>query len=173
MINFFKFKRWEFIFLIIFFPIGIYLYEIGAKSTYNLKTDQGNIIKFDKENVSCKKDIIKIRGWSTNSKPTDPWTKIVNIKCRANGVLTDLTGRQYPYSSEQTCSLKKNEYIPCLAGKYFEKYNPNEKGLTGKIKILDEKSTPEWKIPPKLEHNYGSYRENIMQQGINDRIWGR
>ena len=59
-------------------------------------------------------------------------------------------------------------------GKYFEKYNPNEKGLTGRIKSLDKSSTPKGKMsPPKLEHNYGSYKENMMIKGWNDNVWGR
>ena len=141
----------------IYFPIGVILlfasYAILSdppkRSNFRLRTNRGGTILFKAENVSCDKEITTIiqkpiklflgaqsdkynsNKTIPNSAPSSERT-IINIKCLASGVRTDLVGDNFIYSSEEFCTLNDDENIPCIVGKYFNKFNPDEKGISGK-----------------------------------------
>ena len=134
-----------------FLSLAFFAYFINPpkRSNFKLKTNRGGTILFKADNVSCEKigtiiiqEPIKLflgpQSDKYNSNKTIPKSgpsskiTITNIKCLASGVRTDLVGNNYVYSSEKFCTLNDDENIPCIVGKYFNKFNPNEKGISGK-----------------------------------------
>ena len=126
--------------------IGFLIFQTRSE-TFKLKTKKGSTIVFYEEDVSCEripfsitvKDLdFNLGPYESPKKPPSKVFKTINIRCRANGIRTNIVGNKFAYSSEKLCTLDKDEHIPCLAGKYFEKYDPNEKGITRGSSLLEE-----------------------------------
>ena len=108
--------------------------------SFKLKTKKGSTIVFYEEDVRCEKHPFSMKF----SDSKDNLFSTTYIRCRANGVRTDIVGNKFAYSSEEICDSKDEKYtkyIPCIAGKYFEKYDPNDKTNkgAGMARYLDEK----------------------------------
>ena len=152
--------------------IGFLIFQ-NRSEAFRLKTNKGGTILFKEENVSCNKipfsltvkDLdFNLGPYESPKKPPKNVFKTMTISCRASGVRTDIAGNKFAYSSQKTCTLDNNEYIPCIAGKHYEKYDPNEKGITGGsnslLEIFEEDRKPVFDLP---EYPGG---------GLND-VWGR
>ena len=109
--------------------------------TYKVKTTKGSTLIIKKENVFCDYKKVVATGISDdgkypvtisfglnaldpNEKPKPKPKKLVIVaECRANGVLTDLTGYKTIYNSEPKICKTKSSSIPCLAGEFYNKYS--------------------------------------------------
>ena len=90
--------------LAIFSMIGCTnLIEKVLGNTVSVKTNNGSTIVFKREDVNC------ILWDNDGSYPH---------YCRANGVMTDLTGRKTVYSDDETCP--DEDQITCTAAKKFD-----------------------------------------------------
>ena len=95
--------------LLSFFPL--FLLQACGGGKIVMKSTNGSDISIKKENVFCETD--------TNEPPN--W-----IKCTANGIQTDLTNRQYPFSEQKDCywrasgrRWKNEDSFACSAAKKF------------------------------------------------------
>ena len=120
-------------------------------NSFKFKTKKGSTIVFYEQDVSCEK--IPFSMQFDDSKYDFNTTY---VKCRANGVRTTIVGNRFAYSAEEICDSKDEtytKYIPCIAGKYFKKYDPNDKTNKGggMARYFDEKDKYEnnpFKIEP-------------------------
>ena len=112
--------------------------------TYKVKTTKGSTLIIKKENVFCDYKKVVATGISDdgkypvtisfglnaldpNEKPKPKPKKLVIVaECRANGVLTDLTGYKTIYNSEPKICKTKSSSIPCLAGEFYNKYSRDQ-----------------------------------------------
>ena len=110
--------------------------------TYKVKTTKGSTLIIKKENVFCDYKKVVATGRSDDGiYPTtisfglnalDPDEKpkpkkfVIVAECRANGVLTDLTGYKTIYSSDPKTCRTKSSNIPCLAGEFYNKYSKDK-----------------------------------------------
>ena len=95
--------------LLSFFPI-FFLQACGGGKIV-MKSTNGSDISIKKENVFCKRTYYETDRWQGG----DDYAKageMQSIICTANGVQTDLTNRQYPFSEEKRC--------------WWRAYKPNE-----------------------------------------------
>ena len=76
--------------LLSFFPL--FLLQACGGGAIVLKSSDGSEISFKKENVFCERGT-----WNEGD--------LVEIECTANGVRTDLTNRQYPFSEQDLCLI--------------------------------------------------------------------
>ena len=77
----------------LFFCVFPFLLVSGCSNEITLKSTDGSKITIKKENASCS---IFTNKYDTNLKYTT---------CRVNGVLTDLTGRSYPFTESKKCRI--------------------------------------------------------------------
>ncbi len=76
------------------FPLFL-LQGCGGNSLI-MTTTTGGEIEFKKKDVSC----VNQETWMDGVRQT---------KCRVNGIRTDITGRVFPFTEEQTCRLHYND----------------------------------------------------------------
>ena len=90
--------------LLSLFPL--FLLQACGSGTIVMKSTNGSDISIKKENVFCERTYYETDRWQGGDEYARAG-ELEYITCTANGVQTDLTNRQYPFSEKKLCFYGK------------------------------------------------------------------
>ena len=109
--------------LLSFFPL--FLLQACGGGKIVMKSTNGSDISIKKENVFCERTYYETDRWQGGDEYARAG-ELQYITCTANGVQTDLTNRQYPFSEQKDCywrasgrRWKNEDSFACSAAKKF------------------------------------------------------